>query len=348
MKLGVLALVLVSVGGFGCGSIVSGGGGGDCTSDNNCAEGGAGQGGGSIGQGGVGGAVSDSGVAVPWEDLANVAPAPAGTLLLAFGSGPEACADPLGDIASCTPELTWRAEIPLPAELQYVGASVDLAELQGVGYGPFFSESQSEGGNVCSGGGGTLDGHLEVLAIDGQNITIRLTDTLIPEAPIDGERTLLRCGGDDPPPTASALALTEAQLGALYGGGGTGGSAGTGGDPPPPSGYLYLFLDQSQQPAGMTCSDPYALNQGCAFDREVMIVSLAPTAQAVGSYAIGAGQVDVTVSESGPNGDGTCWGGGGAGFTEGTVEVLAIDASGVQVRVTSPLGNPEGTAARCP
>ncbi|MBK6519546.1 MAG: hypothetical protein IPG04_36790 [Polyangiaceae bacterium] len=109
-----------------------------------------------------------------------------------------------------------------------------------------------------------------------------------------------------------------------------------------------MFFDQSAQPAGMTCSDPYALNQGCDFDREVMIVSLSPSAQAVGSYALGAGQVDVTLSESGPNGDGTCWGGGSGGFSEGTVEVLAIDGSSVQIRVASPLGNPEGTAARCP
>ncbi len=341
MKLGVLALALVSLGSaVGCGATITNGGPEDCAEDGDCAEGGAGQGG--EGQGGVGGAVSDSGIAIPWDELPNVASAPAGTLLLAFGSEPEACADPLGDLPSCEPTLTWRAEIPLPAELQVSGASVDLAALQGVGYGPFFSESQSEGGDVCSGGGGTLDGHLEVLAIDGQNVTIRLTNSNVLEAPIDGQRTLLRCGGDDPPPPATALALTEAQLGALYDGGGTGG------DPPPPGGYLYVFFDQSAQPAGMTCSDPYALNQGCDFDREVMIVSLSPSAQAVGSYALGAGQVDVTLSESGPNGDGTCWGGGSGGFSEGTVEVLAIDGSSVQIRVASPLGNPEGTAARCP
>ncbi|MBK6514327.1 MAG: hypothetical protein IPG04_09465 [Polyangiaceae bacterium] len=173
-------------------------------------------------------------------------------------------------------------------------------------------------------------------------MTIRLTNSNVLEAPIDGQRTLLRCGGDDPPPPATALALTEAQLGALYDGGGTGG------EPPPPGGYLYVFFDQSAQPAGMTCSDPYALNQGCDFDREVMIVSL----------ALGPGRRQLRARRRPGRRHAQrvrpqrrrhlLQGRRSGGFSEGTVEVLAIDGSSVQIRVTSPRGNPEGTAARCP
>lgn len=340
-------LVAVASVATGCGSIVTGGRGDDCPDDNLCEEGGGGTGG--AGQGGAGGAVSASGVAVPWEDLAGVAEAPAGTLLLAFGSEPEACADPLADLPACTAALTWRAEIPLPAHAQVAGAVIDLAELQGVGYGPYVSESQGEGDGVCSGGAGTLDGVLEVLAVDAASITIRLSGSSFTDAPLGGERTLLRCGGAPPPPAESAVALTQTQLDALFNGGGTGGSAGTGGSPPDPaSDYLFVFLDTSAQPAGLSCSDPYASNQGCAFDRSVMIVSLPPWAQAVGSYAIGP-DVGLSTSESGGNGDGTCWGGGSGGWDEGTVDVLAIDATSVQVRVNgASLGNAEGTAARCP
>ncbi|MBK6514458.1 MAG: hypothetical protein IPG04_10160 [Polyangiaceae bacterium] len=150
---------------------------------------------------------------MPGRGYSTSRPAP-GTLLLAFGGGPESCADPLAALPACEPTLSWRAEIPLPAELQFAGASVDLAELQGVGYG-LLLESQSEGRRRLLGRRRrTPDGHLEVLAIDGQNVTIRLTNTNVLEAPIDGERTLLRCGGDDPPP-ATALARPSAARRAL-------------------------------------------------------------------------------------------------------------------------------------
>lgn len=317
----------------------------DCCLDDSCAAGGAGAGGAGQGGAGAGGGISASGIAVPWQDLnGEVLDAPDGTLLLVFGSEPAACADPLAEQGSCDPELVWRAEIPLPVELQFAGAAVELSALETVGYGPFFTESQGDG-ELCSGGGGTLDGLLEVLAIDGANVTIRVSGTVIPEAPVDGERTLLRCGA---PTQAAAVALTQAQLDGLNGGtgGGTSSSGQSGGGPSPDR--LHVFLDRSAQPAGSSCSDPYAQGQGCAFDREIVTVALDPSAQLPGVYALGSG-VDVSSSESGPNGDGTCWGGGSGGSSDGEVEVVSIDASSVHVRmVDGPYGPLDGVASRCP
>ncbi len=62
--------------------------------------------------------------------------------------------------------------------------------------------------------------------------------------------------------------------------------------------------------------------------RKIVVVSLEPWAQAPGVYAMGGGSgVEVTVSESGPNEDGSCWGGGGGGFSDGQVEILSINGS---------------------
>ncbi|NUP04697.1 MAG: hypothetical protein HOW73_01410 [Polyangiaceae bacterium] len=134
------------------------------------------------------------GIAVPYEQLGSeVVPAPAGTLLLSFGSEAAVCADPLADLPSCQPELIWRAEIPLPAELQAAGSVVDLEDLLEVGFGPFSSESIGEGDGLCSGGGGTLTGTLEVLAVDDATITIQLAGAIGLDADPNGVHVLARC-----------------------------------------------------------------------------------------------------------------------------------------------------------
>jgi hypothetical protein len=347
----------------GCETTIIGGGGGDggCGTDDCCEGADCSQGAG--GTGGAGGGVSSDGVAAPWESLGGeVAPAPAGTLLLAFASVPMACADPLADAPACEPELHWDAKIPLPAALQYPGAVVELDELIDVGFGPFFSESQGEGGGLCSGGGGSLSGLLEVLAIDGANVTIRLSDTFGPTVSLDGERTLLRCGGSVQP--ATALVLTESQLAATQGGdepvppetgtttssGQGGGGLGVGGGAPePPSERLYVFLDDSDPSLTLTCSDPYAYSAECSSPRKIVVVSLEPWAQAPGVYAMGGGSgVEVSVSESGPNEDGSCWGGGGGGFSDGQVEIFSINGSHVSLVVTGgPVSSLGATALQC-
>lgn len=339
-----LALSALAWSALGCGSTVIGGGGeggGDiepgCRVDDRCAE---------------PPGVSDEGVAVRWDALGGaVAEAPADTLLLAFGSERALCADPLANPEGCQPEFTWKAEIPLPAEFQYAGAVVDLESLLEVGYGPFYTGSQGEAGGACSGGGGTLYGTLEVLAIDATSITVRLSDTHGFADEVDGTRTLLRCDGGTEPVVAPAVALTQEQLDEYYASlPDSGGSSGTTGGGPAPDDRFWVFIDALGTTVGLSCSDPYAYSDTCEQERKIVTLSFDPNQLVPGVYPIGPTGVDLSFSESGSNGDGSCWGGGGGGFDEGTVEIVSVDASSIRVIVQSSFldASIDATAARCP
>lgn len=338
-----LALSALAWSALGCGSTVIGGGGeggGDiepgCRVDDRCAE---------------PPGVSDEGVAVPYEELSGVVPAPDGTLLLAFGSEAASCADPLASAPSCGPTLAWKAEIPLPADLQYAGAVVDLESLIDVGFGPFYSGSQGEGDGACSGGGGTLFGTLEVLAIDASSITVRITDAFGFGDEVDGTRTLLRCDGGTEPVVGDAVALTQEQLDEYYASlPDSGGSSGTTGGGPAPDDRFWIFIDALGTTGGLSCGDPYAYSEECEVERKIVTLSLDPNQLVPGVYPIGTTGVGLTFSESGSNGDGSCWGGGGGGFDDGTVEIVSVDASSIRVIVESEfLGvSIDATASRCP
>jgi hypothetical protein len=345
-----LLLVAASLLSVACNaSVISGNTGGGNTGGGN--TGGSNTGGGNTGGGNTGGGAGYAeGIAVAWSALGpDAVPAPADTLLLSFSSEPSVCSDPFGTLPYCEVELAWQVSIPLPAEYQFAGAVVPLTELQQVGMGPFFSETEGVGDAECSGGGGTLEGTLEVLEVGETTLRIRLSDASTFAADVDGERTLTRCN-QATPQTARAIAMSDEQLSNVYGpGGGTGSGVGGGADQPAFDGTLFVFLDASAPPRDLSCADPYALDEGCEFERRVVIVGLDPSEQSPGLYAIGDNAVSVSTSEYGPNGDGTCWGGGGAGFNDGTVEVVALDDTQVRVIVSGgPIdGQIEGTASRC-
>lgn len=321
---------------------------GDCPTTvgggNTVGGGGAGAGG-AGGTGGVGG-TDGTAIAVAWENLGDdVAPAPDGTLLLTFSSEPLSCGNPHAELPHCEVPITWRADIPLPVESQFVGAVVDLESLD-VGYGSFFSVSLDEGDGLCSGGGGTLQGTLEVLAMDASSITVNLSGTDAFEVSLDGPRTFARCGAA--PSAEPAIAMTDAELAALYADDGGGSSGQTGGGTEPSQGRLFVFVDASAAQQGLVCTDPYAYDQDCSVERKVVTLGLDPEHQAVGTYAIGDNAISLTTSEAGPNGDGTCWGGGSGGWNEGTVQVLAIDDNFIELSVVGgPTGSFTAKAARC-
>jgi hypothetical protein len=341
----LLSLGALAWSALGCGSTVIGGGegGGDlepgCRVEDGCTQ---------------PPGVSDEGVAVRWDALGGgVVAAPADTLLLAFGSEAAACADPLASSSICGPTLSWKAEIPLPAELQYAGAVVDLESLIDVGFGPFYSGSQGEPDGACSGGGGTLFGTLEVLAIDASSVTVRITDAFGFGDEVDGTRTLLRCdGGPTEPVVGDAVALTQEQLddyfASLPDSGGS--SSTTTGGGPAPDDRFFVFIDALGTTGGLSCNDPYAYSEECEVERRIVTLSLDPNQLEPGVYPIGPGGAGLTFSESGSNGDGSCWGGGGGGFDEGTVEIVAVDESSIRVIVQSEFLDVsiDATAARCP
>jgi hypothetical protein len=175
-----------------------GGAGGDdtlCEDFGECNEG---------GRGGSPPVVGASGIAEAWPvaESWGYAEAPSDTLLLAISSeGPVCGSDPVASLPNCEKPLVWHASIPLPAELQFAGAAVDFEQLLGVGPGPFFGVSQVGDDGFCSGGGGTVTGTLEVIAIDATSVAVRIVQDvqILPE--IDGEWRLERCPtGDAPSP----------------------------------------------------------------------------------------------------------------------------------------------------
>ncbi|MFO0549001.1 MAG: hypothetical protein U0271_11480 [Polyangiaceae bacterium] len=141
----------------------------------------------------------NDGLAVPWPALGDaVAPAPDGTLLLVYGAEEPTCADPLED-HSCEVPFTWRVLIGLPSEYQVVGARVDLEDIDTY-FMPLITESfvespQDVNNGECSGGGGTLTGSLEVLAIDDATITVHVEGFTFDRADPSGDWVLARCPG---------------------------------------------------------------------------------------------------------------------------------------------------------
>ena len=106
----------------------------------------------------------------------------------------------------------------------------------------------------------------------------------------------------------------------------------------------------------VSCSDPYAA-LGCGGHWRVSL-GLPPALQQVGVYPLDGPELQQfsmhteTGQPTGPGPDACTWGGGTLG--KGTLEIIAIDASGVHFKLdlTAPFwdSNPSGeyVAARCP
>ena len=204
------SLVALTLAVVGCGGKVvyedpGAGGGGAGGADTLCEEfDDCSSAGGADGAGGGPPLVGASGIAESWPvaESWGYAPAPSDTLLLAISSEGAVCgSDPVASLPNCEKPLVWHAAIPLPAELQFVGAVADFEQLLGVGPGPFFGVSQVGDDGFCSGGGGTITGTLEVVSIDATSVAVQIRQDveLLPE--LSGEWRLERCpGGDDPAP----------------------------------------------------------------------------------------------------------------------------------------------------
>jgi hypothetical protein len=340
-----------------CNGSVTWGGSGTADDDAclDCGQGGS-------GAGNTGPIVSDTGVAIRYDDLMATfePPPPEGssgsggdplpfdpdTLVLVFGSEPVACAAPTGLGESCPP-AEWKVHIPLSVQNQHPGTYLlaDLVE-EGVAGGPYMEEQgQNQDAADCWWGAGTFfGGTLEVISIDDAQVTFRLSGSDKPEA--DGVRTVPICGGGAPQAT-NAIAMTEAQLDATYPPTPSGSSS-SGGEPPP-SDRLFVFIDQSPTPAGLVCSDPYGYDAMCTTERNVLIVSLTPDLLTPGVYPMSNPGISVGTSETGPSdGTGECWGGGSGGWTDGTVEVVAVDGASIELVVSGgPVVTAHATASLC-
>ena len=165
----------------------------------------------------------------------------------------------------------------------------------------------------------------------------------------DGEGGGVSTGGGGVGGSAvAALVMSEAQLNSTYPSSPNGGSSGQTGGDPAPSGRLAFFIDQSPSAPGLFCADPYAYDSTCVVERNVLTVFMPSDLVTPGVYSMGDNSISVGTSESGPNEDGSCWGGGSGGWSEGTVEIVSVDAQQIELIVSGgPVATVHAFAQRC-
>lgn len=158
-------------------------------------------------------------------------------------------------------------------------------------------------------------------------------------------------GGCDPgcPSAPETIAMTYAQIEATQGGSGgsnSGATTGVGGGPDPGMQFL-MFGGGTEAPA---CGAPYG-SGGCGGWR--VSLSVASALFQVGVISFSDPGLDIFVSESQDEGNGSCSGGGGGGFEEGQLEILEITPETVRFAVSGVTSffsndpNGERTAYRC-
>jgi len=179
----------------------------------------------------------------------------------------------------------------------------------------------------------------------------------------DGEQCLCDCdlgcdgegggvstgGGGVGGGTFAALVMTEEQVDSTYPPSSDGSTGQSGGGTPPPSDRMAFFIDQSPTAPGLVCSDPYAYDSMCVVERNILTVFMPSDLVTPGVYSMGQGDIFVGTSETGPNeGSGDCWGGGSGGWSDGTVEIVSVDAEQIEIIVSGgPVGTVHAFAQRC-
>lgn len=283
------------------------------------------------------------GAATPWESLdGQFGAAPPGTLLLRLTSGESTCSDePWVSWISCTVDDEWEALIPLPPALQLAGASVDLADLADLREASLALATNQDG---CSIDTQALSGTLEVVSIDENNVTVRLSNTSPTAEGLDAEFSIPRC--QNPSLPQQAVAMTESQLASKYPTRIAGPDDGDAAPREPAvTEPLHIFIDVSDPALGAQCSDPRALAEGCDPARSTLEITLGLNEQFAGSYPVSP----TVVVESRGNElleNDTCnpvltsW-------TSGTVEIVAITPSLVHVRVDDGVSVVDAIATRC-
>jgi hypothetical protein len=108
-------------------------------------------------------------------------------LMVVATLGSSTCQDPFALESVCS---TWRLSFNLPPELQFAGASVPLADINGA----FISTEPGDEGE-CSGGGTVegLSGQMLITGIDETRVSARITETVAPPFGSELDIDALRC-----------------------------------------------------------------------------------------------------------------------------------------------------------
>ncbi|MCA9707724.1 MAG: hypothetical protein KDK70_17875 [Myxococcales bacterium] len=129
------------------------------------------------------GGQSDSGVGT--DTGTSISPE---TLVVQISTGPDDCDDPWASL-QCGEQ--WEVFMLIPPELQVPGTYLLFEELDA-----FFSATGpiEPGGDLCSGGGGTLEGQAELTVVSEQEVSGRLTMTNAFDFDANMTFTALGCG----------------------------------------------------------------------------------------------------------------------------------------------------------
>jgi hypothetical protein len=240
----------------------------------------------------------------------NIAAAKGDVLEIALGNyvetcGPSAFGHYPENYPPCLSDPSWRLRLNIPVAALQVGAVLPFPDVsQGWTYSEIDPMVPYEPQYGCGGGGGSYwEGTVEVLAITGTSLKLRLAGT----SPFyssaggnaDGDYDVALCGPTAPPAhvITSAVATTSAQT---------------------------LVLVATNLPN--TCANPHLYGAGCATEVDSVTIVLPPEMQAVGTYPL---TNIATFSTRGQDAYGDCSIAGAGSYWNGTIQIVSIDASQV-------------------
>jgi hypothetical protein len=249
------------------------------------------------------------------------------------------------DITECPDSSHWFVRFRLPPAMQTPGV-YDIAQLDSVS-----QEVNPLPPNGCEAGGGTmLQGTVEVVSIDDENVIVTLAGTsMMNGGNVDGTYEVPFCSPPTPsnPQPGAVNAVAHEDDGTYYyedESTSVVATVGTGGGVEP---ALALTIGNLVN----ACS---ANLPACDAPGWAVSIKLPSAFQAVGTYSLDNPELSagfsVTFPPSGPD---DCSGGGGS-FWDGTISVLSIDAASVTFELSGTAavfdyGNVDGvyTAPRC-
>ncbi|MEP7125631.1 MAG: hypothetical protein ABJE95_32170 [Byssovorax sp.] len=248
------------------------------------------------------------------------------SLVLLFSSDPQQCSGPVLTPRCSGVGTFWQAVVAIPPELAHPGM-ISVADPR---INVYAAESFPDGSPTCGGGafeGPILSGTIELVSNGSSALSVKLSGgvqvlgastangVVQPPIVLDGEYTAEICGALAPetPPTP-ALAVLEPNLSPPPGGGMA------------PADSLVVFAGTLPN----TCQDPWAAADCTSASR--LTFTLPAALQKPGVVSLSDPAIGAAYTVSAPGGSSTCTQPSGP-LTNGTVEILSVDASGLTFKV---------------
>ncbi len=194
--------------------------------------------------------------------------------------------------------------------------------------------------------GGTFAGTVKVIAASEAELKLEVAGTqgsALMNKDTDGVYTVPICPGTSLKYDSKALAMKYWQLPGNNSGNANVSCTGGGGPFTDPE-TLLLYISNLDQ----SCLDPYHSMLGCVGPRYQVAIELPVNLQKIGSIPL-QGLTSLMTSKPGSSYGGACTSGGGVPYWDGTLDITAIDATGVTFTLSGTadtglaLGNIDGT-----